>query len=152
MSEGAELVDAVRRVYDINRNVVAIDPEFLANHAMEILRFDKSIHPVGWLGCNLHMRQIARAFCRRNFDTAAAALAGEAVNGDLFPDTLQDRYPRQSQKGQEPVYVLREHLSEDDRWFNIDRLRSAALALQKHARALEIETEATFGPRKDRAA
>ena len=152
MSEGDVLADAVRRMYEINRFVVAIDPEFLANGAMEIIRFDKSLHPVGWVGCNLHCRQIARAFCRRNFDAAAAALSGEPVNGELFPDTLQERYPRQPQKGKEPEYVLREHLSEDDRWFNIDRLRGTALALQKHARALEIETEATFGPRKGRAA
>lgn len=152
MNEGDALADAVRRMYEINRFVVAIDPEFLANGAMEIIRFDKALHPVGWVGCNLHCRQLARAFCRRNFDTAAAALAGEVVNGDLFPDTLQDRYPRQPQKGKEPEYVLRDHLSEDDRWFNIDRLRSAAGALQRHARALESETLATFGPRKGKAA
>jgi len=152
MNEGDVLADAVRRMYEINRFVVAIDPEFLANGAMEIIRFDKSLHPVGWVGCNLHCRQIARAFCRRNFDSAAAALAGELVNGDLFPDTLQERYPRIPQKNKVPMYVLREQLSEDERWYNIDRLRHAAKALQKHARALESETLATFGPRKDRAA
>jgi hypothetical protein len=139
-------------MYEINRFVVAIDPEFLANGAMDIIRFDKSVHPVGWVGCNLHCRQLARAFCRRNFDAAAHALSDAAINGELFPDTLQDRYPRQLQKGKEPEYVLRDHLSEDDRWFNIDRLRSAAQALQKHARALETETLATYGPRKGRAA
>ena len=151
MNEGDALADAVRRMYEINHLVISIDPEFLANGAMEIIRFDKSLHPVGWFGCNLHCRQLARAFCRRNFDTAAAALAGE-VNGDLFPETLQERYPKRPQKGKDPMYVLRAHLGEDDRWYNIDRLRSAALALQKHARALEIETEETFGPRKDHAA
>jgi hypothetical protein len=152
MNEGDVLADAVRRMYEINRFVVAIDPEFLANGAMEIIRFDKTLHPVGWFGCNLHCRQIARAFCRRNFDASASALAGEAINGDLFPDTLQDRYPRILQKGKEPMYVLREHLSEADRWFNIDRLGSTAQALQRHARALETETVAQFGPRKDQAA
>lgn len=150
MNEGDVLADAVRQMYEINHRVVAIDPEFLANGAMDIIGFGKSLHPVGWLGCNLYCRQLARAFCRRNFD--AAAHAGEAVNGELFPDTLQDRYPCIPQKGKDPTYVLREHLSEADRWFNIDRLRVVASALQKHARALEIETEAMFGPRKDRAA
>jgi len=152
VTEGDILADAVRRMYEINHFVVSIDPEFLANGAMEIISFDKETHPVGWVGCNLHCRQLARAFCRRNFDTAAAAIAGEAVNGELFPETLQDRYPRQPRKDKEPVYVLRDHLSEEDRWYNIDRLRSAASALLKHARALEIETLATFGPRKDQAA
>lgn len=152
MSEGDILADAVRQMYEINRLTVSIDPEFLANGAMEIIRFDKSLHPIGWVGCNLHCRQLARAFCRRNFDAAASALSGEAVNGELFPDALQERYPRQPQKGKDPYYTLRDHLSEDDRWYNIDRLRAAAFALQKHANALETETKATFGPRKDRAA
>ena len=152
MSEGDILANAVRQMYEINRNVVAIDPEFLANGAMDIIQFDKSLHPVGWVGCNLHCRQIARGFCRRNFDPAAAALSGEVVNGELFSDVLQERYPRQPQKGREPEYVLRDHLREDDCWYNIDRLRSAASALQKHSNALETETKARFGPRKDRAA
>jgi len=156
MSEGEELVAAVRRVYDNNRDIVSIRPEFLADLAMDLIGFDKSIHPVGWVGCNLHLRQVARAFCRRNFlpeerALAAAARAGAAIPG-LFDDDLQDRYPRRTQTEQEPEYVLREHLSEDDRWFNIDRMRSAAGALLGHADALQTETVETFGPRKDKAA
>ena len=156
MSEGEELVAAIRRVYDINRLVVSISPEFLANGAMNIIGFDKSIHPTGWIGCNLHLRQVARAFCRRNFlpeerALAAAARAGAAIPG-LFSDDLQDRYPRRTQPEQDPEYVLRAHLSEDDRWFNIDRMRGAAEALLQHADALENETVETFGPRRDKAA
>jgi hypothetical protein len=151
MSEGEELVAAVRRVYDINRLKVSINPEFLANGAMDIIGFDKSIHPTGWVGCNLHLRQVARAFCRRNFEPVEIAEA-TAVNGDLFSDDLQDRYPKHTQKGQEPEYVLRDHLGEHDRWFNIDRMRGAAGALLRHADALQTETVKTFGPRKDKAA
>ena len=146
MSESAELAEAVRRAYEINRNVVAIDPEFIANGAMEIIRFAKSLHPVGWTGCNMHCRQIARSFCRRNFDPAEAAIESVSRQIDFFPDTLQDRYPRKHTKGQEPVYVLRDHLTEDDRWDNIDRMRKAAVALRKHADALETETRQLFGP------
>lgn len=152
MSEGEELVAAVRRVYDINHRVVSINPEFLADAAMDIIGFDKSIHRLGWLGCNLHLRQVARAFCRRNFDPAAMATEFAAGTRDMFDDTLQDRYPRRTQKGREPEYVLRDHLSEDDRWFNIDRMRGTARALQRHSDALEGETVEVFGPRKDTAA
>jgi len=151
MSESQELVTAIRRVYDINRNVVSISPEFLANGAMDIIKFDKSIHSTGWVGCNLHLRQIARAFCRRNFEPVDIAEAG-IINGDLFLDDLQDRYPKQIQKGQEPEYVLRDHLGEIDRWFNIDRMRAAAGALLRHADALRNETVEKFGPRKEKAA
>ncbi len=153
MSEGAELVDAVRRVYDINRNVVSIDPEFLANGAMEIIRFDRSTHRLGWVGCNLHLREVARSFCRRNFDHAADALE-RSLQGEMFAETLQDRYPRKRRRGEDhpPEYILRDYLTEDDRWFNIDRLRSASTALVKHSDALETETVKLFGKRKRRDA
>jgi len=148
MIEGDVLVDAVRQVYEANRHVVSVDPEFLANGAMTLIAFDKRLHPVGWVGCNLHCRQLARAFCRRNFDPADK----DKSQGDLFSDALQDRYPARPRRGHEPEYILRDHLGEDDRWYNVDRLRSAAAALLRHATALESETLATYGPRKDRAA
>ena len=151
MSEGEELVAAIRRVYDINRSIVSISPEFLANGAMDIIGFEKSIHPTGWVGCNLHLRQVARAFCRRNFEPDAIA-ANAIINGDLFSDDLQDRYPKHVRRGQEPEYVLRDHLSEHDRWFNIDRMRGAAGALLRHSDVLETETVEKFGPRKDEVA
>jgi hypothetical protein len=152
MSESTDLVDAVRRAYEINRNVVAIDPEFIANGAMEIIRFAKSLHPVGWVGCNMHCRQLARAFCRRNFDPVESAMDGVRRQGEFFPDTLQDRYPRKRQQpGEEPVYVLRDHLTADDRWEAIERMRKGAVALRRHADALETETRELFGPPPRRA-
>ena len=153
MSESAELAEAVRRAYEINRNVVAIDPEFIANGAMEIIRFARSLHPVGWVGCNMHCRQLARAFCRRNFDPVEAAIDNLTIQGEFFPDTLQDRYPRKRQKpGEEPVYVLRDHLTEEDRWEAISRMRKTSRALQRHSDALETETRQLFGPPRGRAA
>ena len=145
MKENNELTDAVRRVYEINRNVVSLDPGFLADGAMEIIGFAQATHPVGWLGCHLHLRQLARAYCRRNFEAPADG-AGER-QGFLPLDALQDRYPRRPVPDQEPVYVLREHLTEDDRWFNIARLRQSAAALLRHADALQAETEQLFGSR-----
>ena len=151
MSESAELVDAVRRAYEINHRVIAIDPEFIANGAMEIIRFSKSLHPVGWVGCNLHCRQLARAFCRRNFDPTDDA-ERRALQGEIFGDTLQDRYPRKRGPGEDPEYVLRDHLTEDDRWTQIERMRKQSRALQRHSDALETETRQLFGPPRGRAA
>jgi hypothetical protein len=149
MSESDKLADAVRRMYEINHLVVSISPEFLANGAMEFIGFHPSLHPTGWMGCNLYCRQLARAFCRRHFDPANEERIRQ---GDLFDGMLQDRYPRQPVNGQEPEYVLRAHLSEDDRWHNIDRMTAAASALLRHVDALRTETVKAFGPRKDRAA
>jgi len=65
---------------------------------------------------------------------------------------LKTRYPTPAKSEDEVEYVLRDHLSEDDRWFNIDRMRRAADALLRHADALRNETVEKFGPRKEKAA
>jgi hypothetical protein len=62
---------------------------------------------------------------------------------------LKTRYPTPAKSEDDVEYVLREHLSENDRWFNIVRMRNTAAALVRHADALEAETVTKFGPRKD---
>ena len=151
------LTDAIQQMYDINKNVVSIDPEFLADGAMDIIGFvylkapetrEEYSHNAVWYGCNQHLRQMARAYCRGKFDPAVKAAAAAMGQGELIGEVLQDRYPVKTRKGQEPTYVLRDHLSEIDRWFNIDRMEGTARALVKHRNALETETVTLFGPRK----
>lgn len=147
--ETERLYDAVRRMYDINHNQVSIGAAFLADGAMGIIGFPKDLHAVGWVGCNFHLRQVARSFCRRNF----VHHTKDNPQADLF-DGLQDRYPRKplkdSESGEErePEYVLRDHLTMDDRWYNFDMLMRSAHARLKHARALEEETIKLFGARE----
>lgn len=150
-----ELGDAIGRVIDINRHTVSIEPDFVAQTAMQTIRFDYALHNAGWYGCYQHMLQLARERLRGKFDLRAvadAAIAGE----DLFPETLQDRYPRKPHRDKdgewaEPVYVLRSHLSAEDRWYNIDRLDHISVAAARHKDALEAETVAQFGPRREAA-
>jgi hypothetical protein len=124
---------------------------------MEIIKFRYTLHNAGWYGCYQHMLQLARGQLRGRFDPEARAEAYISGQSELFDDALQDRYPRRPRRDRngvwsEPEYVLREHLAEDDCWFNIDRLEHTAVALTRHQRALREETVERFGPRKGRAA
>ncbi|HEX3587826.1 MAG TPA: hypothetical protein VH024_17635 [Candidatus Angelobacter sp.] len=68
-------------------------------------------------------------------DQIAASVAGE---DNLFPETLQERYPRQPKRDDaERVYALRDALTEDDVQHNILRMRQGGRALLKHADALD---------------
>ena len=142
--EGAALYDAVARVYELNRGKNSISPAWLATHAMVLIRFPRRLHETGYIGCHLQMRQIARSYCRQKFDPTDT----DATLDDLFPETLQERYPVRSRAGEEREYVLLDALTSDDAYYNVARMRRASLALQKHADALEAHIRA----KPDRAA
>lgn len=151
------LSDAVANEVESSKGSVSVSPDKIAAGAMRFIRFDYGTHNAGWYGCYQHMLQLARERLRGRYDTAAQAKAYTEGQSDMFGDTLQDRYPRQPKRlpggaWAEPEYILREHLGEDDRWFNIDRLRHVSVAAARHRNALEAETVRLFGPRKDRAA
>jgi hypothetical protein len=147
------LSDAVARMIDITREEASVAPDSIASGAMELIKFRYVLHNAGWYGCYQHMLVLARGQLRGRFDPEARAAVYLAGQSELFDDALQDRYPRAPRRGTdgsvaEPEYVLRDHLSEDDRWFNIDRLEHVAGALTRHHRALRQETVERFGPRK----
>lgn len=151
------LSDAIGRVIDIQKNAGTVAPDSIASAAMEIIKFRYVLHNAGWYGCYQHMLQLARDRLRGQFNPEARAAAYVAGQSELFDDALQDRYPRAPRRQPdgdwaEPEYVLRDQLSEDDRWFNIDRMEHVAGALTRHHRALREETIQRFGPRKGRAA
>jgi hypothetical protein len=151
------LSDAVGRMVDVTKDAISVSPDSVASGAMQILRFDYGLHNAGWYGCYQHLLELARARLRGRFDPAARAKLYLDGQSDLFGDALQDRYPRRPRREfdgswADPEYVLREHLSEADRWFNIDRLDHVSGATRRHRNALEAETVELFGPRRDRPA
>jgi hypothetical protein len=151
------LSDAVAHMIDITREKASVAPDSIASGAMEVIKFRYTQHNAGWYGCYQHVLQLARGQLRGRFDPEARAAAYVAGQSELFDDALQDRYPKAPRRQAdgslaEPEYVLRDHLGEDDRWFNIDRMEHVAGALTRHHRALRQETVERFGPRKDRAA
>lgn len=147
------LSKAVADVIDIQKNAVSVAPDSIASAAMEVIKFRYALHNAGWYGCYQHMLQLARGHLRGRFDPEARAEAYVSGQSELFDDALQDRYPRRPRRDRngkwaEPEYVLREHLSEEDGWFNVDRLAHTAGALTRHHHALHEEMVQRFGPRR----
>jgi hypothetical protein len=149
------LSDAISRMIDINSGSVSIAPDTIADGAMKIIGADYDNNNALWYAGYQHMLQLARAQLRGRFDQAGQSdglyLAEQIEMG--FGDALQDRYPKlrlRTPDGtyEEPQYVLRGYLSEDDCWHNIDRLDHRSIATTRHSRALRAETIARFGPRK----
>jgi hypothetical protein len=135
--DGAALWEIVGKIYEKHRGKATVNPSWLATEAMVDIAFPRKLHELGYVGCHLQLRQIARSFCRAKFDPVHNPISAA---DDLFPETLQERYPRRpTGQNEEPEYVLLDLLSDDDRAYNVARMRSAALALQKHADALEAD-------------
>lgn len=137
MSEEERLYAVVQRVIDGCSLVREVSPSWVATEVMSAIRFPRQLHELGYIGCHLEVRQIARHKLRRMHDPEER-IRESLDQGELqFPDTLQDRYPRRQQPGEEPRYILREWMEETDVTFNVERMRRAGRALLKHADALE---------------
>ena len=132
---GDELYDVISRICERQRGYRAISPIALASEAMQAIDFPISLHPLGYIGCERHFREIARSTLRKRFDPVDP----EKEQDDLFPHTLQERYPIRRKRSEDPRYVLRKHLSDADRAYNVARLRRSGNAQLKHADALEAE-------------
>ena len=137
MSAEEELWAVTRKVVNEHEDAPTISPTWIATHVMCEIRFKPALHHLGYAGCHLQVRQFARqAALREQHDPP------ERVNqqlssgqGDFFSDTLQPRYPRQTKPGEEPVYVLRHLMTEQDVNWNEERMRRGGEALLKHADA-----------------
>ena len=86
----------------------------------------------------LELRQLARAICRARYEENQKQHEVEQ-SGDLFDFELQPRYP--AQRDGDEAYVLRLHLTIDERRENSARLRSEAKTKLRHANALDAETD-----------
>jgi hypothetical protein len=130
--EGQELWDVIFAIYDKHRKQSRISPAWLATEGMVAIDFSRSTHELGYIGCHLQLRQIARQFCGQHFDP----IHRQAPADDLFPETLQERYPVKTPEGEDPEYILLEEMDDDDFDFNIERMERRARSLLKHVDAL----------------
>jgi hypothetical protein len=135
MTDEERLAQAVQTVIDETVDLPAISPAWVATAVMQTIEFPRHLHHLGYAGCHLELRQMARAKLRRQFDPTISDDDDEEA--DLFPDTLQDRYPRRPKRGRQPEYVLRERMTQADVAYNVERMRRAGSALLRHADALE---------------
>lgn len=141
-TEGKELADLVLGVIERHRDEVRVSPSWVANEVMEHLDPERVSVELVYAGCHLELRQIARGLLRGKFDPPGAPI--EEEQHDLFPE-LQKRYPVPRKRGEEPVYVLLEHLTPPEAAFNVSRLRGEAGAKLRHADALEAYMLERFG-------
>ena len=138
--EGSELYAVIRALCYEHRELPSISPSWLAMEAMQRIGFARSTHDLGWIGCNLQFRQIARAYCRKHFDPAE-----RVQQPDFFPDALQERYPLPPAGDAEPEYVLLHQMNQPPLRYNVSRLRKVADASSRHADALEAYADQKFG-------
>jgi hypothetical protein len=128
----------VSEIYERHRDQATVSPAWLATQVMFEIGADRAVNEAEYLLAHLQARQIARVFCRERIDEDDTA-----ERDDMFPDSLQHRYPRKPDEPEaEPVYVLRDLMTADDIAFNVARLRNEANAKRKHADALEAWGEA----------
>jgi hypothetical protein len=132
------LNEEVQKVIDAYATAPEVSALWVATQVMITIRFARILHPLGYVGCHMALRQIAREKLRHQFDPSVvvAKALGEDEE-DLFPETLQDRYPRHPHRGEERSYRLRELMNDEDVAYNVARMRKAGRALLKHADALE---------------
>lgn len=126
------LHDAVGIAYEKYKEQGMVSPSLLATLAMAEIGFTIKMHELAYLGCHLYLRQVARSFCNKKFDPI------ETVEDELFPETLQQRYPKcPVDRDDEPVYILLDLMTDQDVDYNVSRLRKEASAKLRHADALE---------------
>ena len=119
-------------------NDTKVSPIVIANACMVKLDPEKTSVPEVYELAHMHLRQMARAALARSFDPAdkkKRAHDAKAIS-DLF--MLQARYPQAHTADlDDPVYLRREEMTEDDVKYNVARLRAEGRAKLAHADALE---------------
>ena len=115
---------------------VSIDPTYLAEHARKRLDPNNESPALMSWAAVLEFRQLARSICRARLKAEEESVEQQA---DLFSGQLQGRYPA-VRHGREQ-YVLRSELTLAERMQNITRLLAEAESKQRHARALQAETD-----------
>lgn len=140
MSGSAEeqLYAVVQKVITDNDTMAEISPAWIATQVMCAIQFPRRLHELGYVGCHLEVRQIAREKLRHRHDPTTRI--GDAIRNEqmeLTFDALQDRYPRKTPAGEEPVYITRLLMTHDDVRYNTERMRRGGRALLKHADALD---------------
>ena len=129
-----KLRELVARIIELRHGQPRISPNWVATEAMYDLDCSHRVereHPMIWLGCHLELRQIARQLLAVKYDPS------KEDEDSLFKD-LQWRYPTaRSATAEEPEYVLRDLMNDEDLNYNVGRLRAEARAKLDHADALE---------------
>lgn len=126
------------RQYGLFDSAVLVSPSGLAHRVFEVFASGDEDAHIQYVSLE-HLKQMARAFLRRQHDPDSDESEAYDAQGSLFSGVLQDRYPLPRKGDEEPVYKLRQHLTPEERAWNVEQLRKSAGARLKHADALEGE-------------
>lgn len=129
--------ELILSIFEVRRMADRVSPNWLATEAMQSLDPLRTSHPLEYAMAHLQFRQLARGICAGTFEPDEPREAGGDDQHEMFP-VLQRMYPKaRSSSKEEPEYVRLELLTDEDIRFNVERLRSEAVAKLKHADALE---------------
>lgn len=138
MNQHQQIMEEMERQTLLLGDAITISPSALAHRVFEAFAMDE-VEPHIQYACIEHLKQMARLKLRKSSeDTDENPVYGQL---DLpgFSGHLQERYPLPRPAGEEPVYKLREHLTADERAWNVSQLRKSGRARLEHADALEAE-------------
>jgi hypothetical protein len=137
MSEHAEIMSAMQAQLEAIDSAIAIMPKSLAHATYCAISPDQDEDRlVSYLTVEM-LTAMARKLLAKRFSHESDET--DAHQGELFSGALQARYPLPRVNGEEPTYKLREHLTQEERAWNVNQLRKSAQARLEHADALEAE-------------
>lgn len=147
MNQHQRIIREMESQYEALSEAVFVHPAALAHACFEAFTSGTEDPHICYASLE-HLKQMARAFLRRRKDPDGDDSEAYKTQSDLpgltFSGHLQDRYPLPRRAGEDPVYKLRQHLTPDERQYNVEQLRKAGQARMEHARALEAEGQADY--------
>lgn len=139
MNQHQQIMKEMEKHYQQLGSAILISPSALAVKVYEHFRKRKDVDPHIQYTSLEHMKSMARTFLRKRNEPTAERDEVSEQDAFEFSKELQPRYPIPHKSGDEPQYKLRQHLSPEERAWNVDRLRRAAKTFGEHADALEAE-------------
>lgn len=136
MSLHETIASAMTRFIEDRGDCAIISPAAVASATLRQF-CDVSLEPHIEYASLEHFKNMARKVLAHRFADDGEENPAYQGQGELFSGNLQDRYPLPRKRGDDPVYKLREQLTDDEVRWNLQSLRRSADARLSHADALE---------------
>jgi hypothetical protein len=140
MSIAEEVLAEVHRAVERSAKTENVSPTTIALAVYEVYSTEAGYEPHLAYASVEHLKQIARKCLARLHDPAERL--EQMIDGsgseqsELFAEELQDRYPVPPRAGEDPIYRLRDKLSDEEIAWNARRLDKVSAATRRHADAL----------------
>lgn len=144
MSQHQQIMTEMERQYEGLRAAILVGPKALAYKVHTVFSKDENGEPLQ-IEAHIqyasleHMTNMARRFLAKKHDPDSDENEVYGQGTFSFSGQLQERYPIPRGEDGEPQYKKREHLTPEERAWNVAALRKSARSRQEHADALEAE-------------